>query len=173
MVKNLRHELRKDVEVARRLLERLAPYLKDDEQAQLDAVEGQTDLFETIDSGLERLDDIEDKVDGIKRRMEVLKARCDRLKAQDEAIRSAIMDALDTVGLKTVERPLATITVADVPRDVEILNEAEIPPRFWKQPKVPDPKVDKTELKAALVAGEKIEGARLDNGGKTLKLRRK
>lgn len=168
---NITRELKIETEAARALLLNLRTVVSDDDEDLIhDAIEGETDLMETIDAAIMRLQDIETHGAAIKAQMAALKERADRFKNQGEMIRAAIASALGMTGLKKVERALATLSLRAVPPSVVVVEEADIPSDYFEpQP----PKLDKRALLDALKSGEKVPGAELSNGGETLSIRSK
>lgn len=164
----IRRDLQREGEAARRLMAKVGECIGADEITRHDTIEGETSLLEALDGALARLGELDTLHEALNAHIQRCKGRMGRLKAQEEAIRSAMLDAMDGCGLDKVERPIATISVAKVPRGLEILNEAEIPVRFWIQK---DPVVDRAAIKSALESGEDVPGAALDNGGTCLKVR--
>lgn len=161
--------LKIETEVARRLLAKLGPIVDGDEQATHDAVEGETSLFEAVDKAIERLLQLDTMQEAIKAQIKTIKGRQERLQAQEEAIRATLLDALTEVGLKKLERPLATLSVANGQPQLLPLNEPELPSRFWT---TPDPAPNKVKIRAALLAGEAVPGAQLNkNTPPTLQVR--
>jgi hypothetical protein len=158
-------------EAARQLRAKVKAFLgEDDAEMAHDAIEGETDFFETIDWVLDQNIADDALIDGLKAAMAKLKARCERIEKRQENRREALLTALITAGFESekIVRPLATLRVAQKARQLEIINEASIPLQFWI---TPDPKPDKKAILDALRAGDKIDGCSLDNGGQILQVR--
>jgi hypothetical protein len=166
-----RRTLHMQAEAARQLRAKVKAFLgEDDPEMAHDAIEGETDFFETLDWVLEQNIADDALIDGLKAAMAKLKARCERIEKRQETRREALLTALITAGFESekIVRPLATLRVAQKARQLEIINESQIPPRYFT---VPDPTPDKKAILAALRAGEAIEGCSLDNGGAQLQIR--
>ncbi len=169
--RNIHRNLKLEADAAKVLRGKLQGIIaEDDAEAIRDAIEGETDLFEGIDHALARIAELCAMQEAIKTQETRLKARKARLEAQENNIREAILQAMVGAGLdgEKLERPTATLTVSAKPRELEIITETDVPPRFWTEP---EPKIDKRALLAALRAGEDIEGAKMDNGGVQLSIR--
>ena len=157
-----------EAEAARVLLANINDIVRDDEDAAHDAVEGETSLFEVIQSAVDRIGELEALSEATKARQDALKARRDRFDRQAENLRTALHSALGAANLKKVELPLATISCRPVPAKAIVSSEADIPAQFWKaQP----PKIDLKGITEALKAKADVPGASLSNGGETVSIR--
>lgn len=162
------HDLRIEAEAAAALLANLNDILGDDETDVRDAVEGQTNLLEAIGKAVARLGEIAAHVDGLSAHVASLRDRKDRLEKQAENLRTAIAVAMDTATLRRIELPIATVSLKATPPKPDIVSEADIPSKFWKQPA---PTLDKRAVLEALKAKEAVPGAVLSNGGMTIQVR--
>ncbi len=98
-----------------------------------------------------------------------LSERKTRLEYRIERFRSAIEKGMAAGELTSLKFPEATLSLRSVPPKLEIENEAEIPPEYWKpQP----PKIDKKEIAETLAVGMDVPGARMSNGSQSLIIRR-
>lgn len=155
-----------EAEAAQALLANIRDVIGDDEQAAIDAIEGETDLIEVISSAVDRITEIACMVDALKAREKKLKERRERLERQAEHLRTAVSTAMAQAEIKRLELPPATLTLKSVPPKAIPINEAEIPSEFWKRQ---DPKLDMRALLAALKQGP-VPGAVLSNGGTTIQI---
>ncbi len=146
-----------------------APDLLHDPEALLMIAEGETDLIEAIDLLLRG--DLEDKalLAGLEAVCGDLNARHARLEARTELRRALLEQALMLLECKSLERPLATVSLVARPPALLVTDEAQIPTRFF----VAKPSLDRRALKAALEQGEALPGAALSNGVLTLTIRRR
>jgi hypothetical protein len=112
-----------------------------------DMVEGETDLDGAIDKVLEQMALDIANVQGLEKFESTMAARRKRLCDRVETMRTMILNAANIVEVTRFTRPLATVTIKDVPPKLLIVNEAEIPTAFFKQP---DPVLSKADLTAAL-----------------------
>lgn len=160
----------REAQAAKILLDNVHQNFCDDEDAAMTVVEGETSLLEVIDEVLVRMADIEGHCDGIDAAVSRLNARKSRLNAQAERLKSSLLLALDTIETRKLERPIATISVANLPAKAIITSEENLPSRFLVEKTEIRP--DKKALLAELKQGAAIPGAELSNGGTTLKILR-
>jgi len=76
-------------------------------------------------------------------------ARRQRLGDRVETMRAMLLNALDILEEKRVERPIALLTLKSLPPKLLVIDEAAIPTTFYKQPA---PVLSKKELTDALKA---------------------
>jgi hypothetical protein len=69
--------------------------------------------------------------------------------------------------LQPQSEELEQMVSRELPKAI-ILNEADIPSKFWK---AQDPKLDRKAVLDALKAKEAVAGAELSNGGETIQIR--
>lgn len=112
-----------------------------------DMIEGETNLFETIDKVLLQIWHDEAMVAGIDRQESTLAARKQRFQKRVETLRIMLLNAMDIIGDRSIERPLARLTAKPTPPKLTIINEAEIPSEYWT---AQDPKLDNRALTDAL-----------------------
>ncbi len=143
--------------------------LLEDKQLINDLAEGATSLFEAIDRLL--ADDLDDDclISGIETALAAVQARQSRFVRRREARRAILEQALMLLETRKLERPLATLSLVHRPSALLIDSEADLPARFY----LTKPVLDRRGLKAALEAGETVEGACLSNGVQSLTIRRR
>ncbi|MGA7326517.1 MAG: hypothetical protein WBX25_19035 [Rhodomicrobium sp.] len=83
----------------------------------------------------------------------------------------------DAAGLKKEATPFGTVSLAHARPKAIMIEEADIPVRFWVTPPPvqPEPYIDEKALLDALLAcspGQSIAGAQLANGGFVVSIRR-
>lgn len=157
---------------AQSLLANFRVVLADDEQAIHDAVEGETDLLQTFDAAIARLAEIESLADGIGDLQRKLKDRKSRLEAQADTIRAAMQHAMEVASIRKHEAPAGTASLRNVAPTLRIIEESEIPSRFFEpQPPKLDKKALLDALKTASVEKTSIPGAELSNGGVTVSIK--
>lgn len=144
--------------------------LTDDTDALLDTLEGETDLEAVIRALLVSMDEDQMKVDGLTDRISDLAERKQRFELRIGTKRTLVHQALELLGRAKMEFDIATVSLGKAAPALQVVQEAEIPSRFWK---AGDPKLDKPALLDALKAGEAIPGAALKNGAPRLTIRRK
>ena len=163
---NETYKLHKEMEAATALREALD---QDDAELLRDAIEGETNLREMIQTTVLSLDEDMTLVDGLFDHIKSLQERLARLRRRVDYKRAAIEQAMTIAELKTLELPTMTATIRRLKPGLQILDEALIPSEFWKDK---DPTLDRSALKKALDNGARIPGADLDNGSIALQLRR-
>lgn len=163
--RNLQREM-EAAKIIRAQLETLAP---DDEDLARDMIEGETGLVELIASIAAHEGEDKALLSGLKSYDEELDARKKRIASRIETRRALLASALEIAGLPKIETPSGTVSLAKVAPKAIIMDEAEIPTRFWK---AAAPVLDKKALNDSLKAGEEIPGATLSNGGQTIKITR-
>jgi hypothetical protein len=73
-------------------------------------------------------------------------------------------------GAKRIEGTIGILSLWKNPDSVEILDEKLIPERFMVTPPAPAARPDKAAIKAALKAGDEVEGADLRFGSNSLRI---
>jgi hypothetical protein len=163
----------------------------DDETLLLDTIEGQTSLLEILDAVLERMTDSEVNIEGVEVVAKALSGRKARFEQRLKADRTILEQAMTIAGLAKIERPTATLSLANRPPSLTVTEESEIPADFWKPG---DPTLDRKRLaqalkdraaalaalpdepeaKAAALAAlpPEIPGATLSNGAPSITIRR-
>lgn len=147
----------------------IAELRSDDETLNHDMVEGETSFLEAIDRALAEIDNCDVIVEGCKAKEQQMAERRRKAEARQERVRGLIEQAMVVVGMDTVKRPTATLSVAKVNPKPIITDEAAIPAIYWKQA---DPVLDKTALNKDAKDGAEIPGVTMSNGGVSLKIRR-
>lgn len=145
---------------------------EDDAELVADSIQGETSLPEAMEAAMSEIDDLDALELGIEAVNQRNDTRLAAIRARRDRIRASMEQAMVAVDQQTLRLPTATITVAKRPPQIVIVNESEIPARFWKQPDPPAPKLDKKALALALKANEIVPGATLDNGTVSLTIRR-
>lgn len=147
----------------------LADALALDPDLLLDTVEGETGLLETLDAILlAELADAE-HIEALDRAIGTLKGRQQRFEVRQATRRALIEQAMMLLERKKLERPGATITMAERAPTVRVEDESAIPSRFFTT----KPVLDKKALTEAVKGGEDVPGAVLTNGTVSLTVRRR
>jgi hypothetical protein len=165
--------------------------IEQDPDLVLDLAESETDAFEVIDALLIADGFDAELIKGAKAAKDVIDSRMKRFEQRAERRRAVIERFLLILEQKKLERPGATITLAERKPTVEIEDESAIPSQFYR---TPDPVLDKKALNAhvaellakqdAEIAAAKAEGrepqmfplpdgVRLTNGSTSLTIRRR
>lgn len=103
---------------------------------------------------------IKEEEERLSRRRKALESSADRLKMYMQI-------NLEAVGLEKVKGKLFTVGIQKNPASLVIDDEALVPARFQKTEVV----ILRSEIKDALKAGEVVPGCRLDQSGKSLRIR--
>lgn len=174
MVEASEFALRRETEAAKTLLGGLREMgLSDDADLVADAIEGETDLRETIAWALGQIDENDVLVVGLKAKEVQFQERRHRVEQQSERLRALIEQALTICESETMRLPTATLSLRSGRAALVVEAESDIPSEFFTPAPQPPPILDKTALRAALDAGRPVPGARLSNGGASLSIRRK
>jgi Siphovirus Gp157 len=91
-------------------------------------------------------------------------ARSTRIYARAQSIKAYLQFHMQALEKKRIEVPDLVITRRANPPAVLITNEHAIPAQFWVDPPPPPKRLDKKAIKAALDAGERVEGAYVEAG---------
>jgi hypothetical protein len=158
---------KREAQAVKALRESMA-VLNEDDALLADTIEGETGLFEMIDSLLARRASDLVMIEGTKAVVADLEARTERFKRRIEADRALIEQAMMIAELPKIERPCATLSLSARAPRVEITTEADIPAEFWK---AGEPTLDRKALKAALESGRHVAGAVLSNAAPSLTVR--
>jgi hypothetical protein len=162
------NDLTKEIEAARILREQIAAIAGEDEELIRDTLEGETSLREIIAALVANEAEDEAILDGIRELSKRISERKARIERRIDFRRSLIATGMEVGEIRKLETPAGVVTVKAKPPSVTLIEEADIPARFWKpQP----PKLDRKELLAALKEGESVPGATMSNGGTTIQIR--
>ena len=163
-------DIQRQALAAKNLRESIAQLMEngDDEELAVDMIEGETSLLECIDALLEANTQDAVIVAGVERVASDLSARKSRVAGRIQMRRALIEQAMLTAEIKKLERPAATLSLANRPASLIVADESAIPSRFWI---AADPKLDRKALSAALKEGEAVTGAALSNAAPSLTVR--
>ena len=100
----------------------------------------------------------EGDIKSIKAEKERLATRQKNLEEKSKRVKQYLQDNLEQLEIYKIKTPLFNFNIQNNPPKAHIIDETAIPKHFFKQP---DPILSKTELTAALKAGEKVQGAEL------------
>lgn len=188
-------QLRRETNAAKLLVASLRAEFGDDAELLTNAVEGETALLEAIDAALAEIDEAEVLVVGLKDKENQFAGRRRALEERIKRFRTMIEQAMAVSEQVSMRRSTATLTLRNLPVDVVVLAEADIPAEFFVPQPPPPPKLDKAVLRLALqdrarevesasaitdvverqralAALAPIPGATLNNGGFSLQIRR-
>lgn len=162
------HALHREIQAADILRQTLRDIAGGDEEAIRDTIEGETSLRELIAMTATDIATDIGLVRGAEEAIKAVRERKDRIEKRIAMRRVAVQTGMESAGIKTLETPVATLTLKAVPPSAIILDEASIPSAYWEPQ---DPKLSKRAVLDALKAGTDVPGAQLSNGGTTLQFR--
>lgn len=151
--------IRPDFNIIRLMAEEIRAALGDDFDADafLDTLDGETDAADIADRLIAELADAEAMAEAIKAQEADLRSRRGRYEMRGDAFRRQLLNLLDSMGEKKIERPRATVSRRAGLPSVQITDEAAIPTQLCKTTVAPD----KAAIKAQLMAGETVPGAQI------------
>lgn len=161
-------DITRETAAALALMQSIRDVVDGDEQAVVDAIEGETNLHDAIAAAVDRIAAIQTMTDVLKAREEGMAMRRHRLGEQAQKIKRAIVTAMEALEQRKIELPTATIYTSQGRRSAVIVDETKLPE--WALIPQP-PKVDKTKLTKALLDGQQIDGAHLSNTSTTLNIK--
>ena len=143
------------------------PELLEDEVLAADTLEGQTDALDLVDQILTSLAVNKAHAHGLKDHIEDMSNRLIRLQGRQDALRTLLQRILEESGLKRLERPAATLSLAKGPPKVMITDENLLAFEFLRIRQEPN----KMKIKEALLAGDTVPGAQFSNSETQLTIR--
>lgn len=161
-------DLSREIEVAKILREQIADLAQGDEDFIRDTIEGETNVREIIAALVANEAEDLALLEGIDALSKRLSGRKERIETRIQTRRALMASGMSIAEIKKLETPGGTIFTKAVPPKAEVVEEADIPPKFFV---VPPPKLDRKALLAAMKDGEAVPGARLTNGGMTIQIR--
>jgi hypothetical protein len=157
------------LKAAQLIRDQVAVLAGDDPDFIRDAVEGETSLFDIMEAMVAADGEDEALVDAIAIYAKKLAERKSRIEKRIDVRRALMASALEVAEIKKMETPFGTVAQKAVPPKLIVIEESEIPSRFFK-PQAPV--LDKKAILDALKDGEQITGAVLSNGSKTIQIRK-
>lgn len=142
---------------------------EDDDVLLADMLEAETDLHPMLEKLLGWIEEDEGNVANLKQQVEDRTERRRRFEARIAAKREAVMALLDCAGLDKLQLPEATLSVRALSPKPVVADEAALPDDVCRVKRTPDMAL----IRAALDAGGTVAGVTLDNGGRSLTIRRK
>lgn len=150
------------------LIARVRDLCGDDDQAFVDTLDGETDVVEAARRVVRWMLEQDAAALSCKGLAAVYSARSAMFTERHAKAKAALLDLLNDVGLKSMPLPEATLTAKVTPP--KLMGEADPESLPFKFQKVTT-SVDAAAIKAALEAGETVEGYSLSNGGQTLQMK--
>lgn len=195
-MKSTTRDLDREIKAAQMLRDQLSDMAGDDAELIRDSIEGETSLFEMIAAMAEADGEDAALIDATAAYIKKLQERKVHIEARVDMRRALMANALEIAELTKFETAAGTVTRKALPPKAVIVEEADIPARFFVQQ---DPKLDKaavlkalkdrktalSEIKAPVGSAEyvaevdrinaehpDISGAVLSNAGYTIQIRR-
>lgn len=136
-----------------------------DDQTIADTLEGAAGELEVKATNVAMfVRNLESSAEQIKQAEKAMADRRKAIEAKAESIKRYLKDNMQRSGITKIESPYFALTIKKNPPRVVIDDASAIPAKFMVTPPAPPPSPDKTAIKAALQAGEVVDGARIEQG---------
>jgi phage host-nuclease inhibitor protein Gam len=142
------------------------PELEEDEVLRLDMAEGQTNAIEMLDELIRVEREAMALQAAIADEMHQLNKRLQRFVDRQRLVRKYMMQLMEAAGLKKVERPAATVSIAAGRQKVVITDEQMIDAVFFRYKK----EINKEAIGQAIKSGANVPGATLSNAEPVLRI---
>lgn len=141
----------------------------DDPDVMMVLADGETDLMQALDCLLEA--DICDDalIQGLKSAKDTMAARLHRFEERKKSRRAIIEQTMMLLECKSMQRPVATISLTERPPSLIVEEEAQVPAEYFDL----RPTLNRPRVKEALEEGLQIAGVRLSAGSLTVTVRRR
>lgn len=143
------------------------PELADDETLRADMLEAESDLHRIIERAIREKLDADTLAAAVKERLSDLGERKRRSERKSEAMNALVHSLMEAADLPKLVLTDATISLTKPRTIVEITDVDALPQGFVRIERI----AKKTELKAALEAGEQVPGATLGLGNSSITVR--
>lgn len=142
---------------------------RETEPGYLDTVDGETSALDIADHLIAEIQHDAALVAALKAQEEAMSQRRARLENRERAKRKVMTELLEALGVKSLERPRATVVRIKGRTRTEITDPDAIPTQLHTVKTTTAP--DMAAIKRLLEAGEDVPGAQLVRGGDTLTIR--
>jgi hypothetical protein len=144
-VPDARRDMHKELAAATALKHQLAEAFGEEHDLDLlrDMVEGETNLDGAVDKVLEQMAMDVATVQGLEKFESTMAARRKRICDRVDTMRAMLRSALEILEERRFERPIALVTLKPIAPKLRIIDEAEVPVRYFKQP---DPVLSNADL---------------------------
>ena len=95
---------------------------------------------------------------------DAMRTRAERIEKRAESIKHYLLLQFQITDQRKIETTELTISRRTNPVAVQVTDEHAVPPIYWVQPEPQPPRLDKKAIKAALQAGERVDGCFLESG---------
>lgn len=140
------------------------PELADDAELRADMLEGETGFHRVITSLVKTSIEAKANAEATKSIKQDYAERQARYEKQADAARAVIATLMDVAGLDKLALPVATLSLRSPQASVDVIDADALPQGFFETVRKPL----RTEIKAALMAGETVPGATLALGETSL-----
>ncbi len=138
-----------------------------DEDEFLNSIASATTFNEQMALAVEDLQEDEAMAESIALQVKALQERKKRIESRIESRRNGMLQAMKIAGVKKLELPRATLSVATTPQKVIVVDENVLPDKFWNVKRSPDLRA----IKEFIDSNGDLAGCALSNGSETLKVR--
>jgi hypothetical protein len=145
------------------------PDMAADERLMHDTLEGETDGMEVLHSTIRAIVVAEGMQEEAKARAATTAARAARYGRRAEALRGAVLAAMDALALPKIELPDVTVSLAKGRATLIVTDETMMPEEFLAMTTTYKP--DKDAIKKAIESGAHVPGATLGNSPPHLAIR--
>lgn len=143
------------------------PEIDDDMQLLADSIEGQTNFSEVM-AHLIRLErEVESFADAMEDQIEKLTRRRIRYQQKQQTLRTMMRSLMESAGQQKLTLPEATLSIVSGRAGCVVTNIEALPTEFVRTEHIPK----KSEITAALWAGETVPGAEKNNPSTHLQIR--
>lgn len=140
----------------------------DDEQAFLDTLEGEADVYEAARRVVRWMLEQDANATACKGLSGIYSARASMFSDRHDRAKAALLDLLNELGVKSMPLPEASLTAkATPPKLIGEVDAATLPDSLRRTTYAPD----KAAIKEAIERGETVTGFTLSNGGQSLQVR--
>lgn len=142
------------------------PELEEDEVLRTDMIEGEGNTMEMLDELIRVEREAKALQEAIASEMDRLNKRLQRFVDRQRLVRKYLMQLMEAAGLKRVERPAATVSIAAGRPKVVITDESLLMDYFVRIKREPN----KERIAEAFKAGHAVDGAMLSNAEPTIRI---
>jgi hypothetical protein len=107
---------------------------------------------------------LEANADAVKEAAKATADRAARIQKRADSIRAYLQFHMEALQRPHIEDIEITLKLKKNPPAVVITDEHAIPAQFWVEPELPPKRLDKKAIKAAIQAGDRVDGAYIEAG---------
>jgi hypothetical protein len=138
-----------------------------DDETKMTMIEGETDLLTMIDRLLFDIAETEGLSAGVTIAMEEMAVRKKRFGERREKLRELLLHIMQLAEVRSLERPVATLSVRVAPPRVVVVEEGDVPAEFLKV----KTEIDKAKINEFMKRGNRVPGCELSNSPETISIR--